>query len=368
MVSGASCSERLQTHTFLGSPKPRLLALLSPFLVSSWPMSLWSHTPFGATLGSFSKTRGYVGVLCMHDTHFARCQPAVSQPARSAYPLPSLHPCLGSHLRLLLWSSTVCMLPAGRLCRLHPPPKKTLKEPCGRIRAAFITERGGFSHPPQRCGCRRTAPGSAAEPQRERCGALRTTSGPVQPSSAHYKPVQPSPARPSPGAVPGVPPPPPRSRRCRSPLGGGGHRSQHHEPDGDRVAPGAVPILQGRQGRAGTRAREAGGEPGWWPRRAWRKFSVSSPPRRLPEVCPQELPGCLGGDGDGVLGAPGPGMSSPLPPASPLSPGSIGSCCLAEVWGDLLKSPGRFVFTEKPLCRDECLLLLLLLLLFLPWK
>lgn len=123
----------------------------------------------------------------------------------------------------------------------HYTSQKNPKEPCGRIRAAFITKRGGFSHPPQRCGCRRSAPGSAAAPQRERCGALRTTSAPVQPSSAHFKPVQPSPARPSPGAVPGVPPP--RSRRRRNPLGGGGRRSRHHEPDGDRVAPGAVPVL-----------------------------------------------------------------------------------------------------------------------------
>lgn len=60
------------------------------------------------------------------------------------------------------------------------------------------------------------------------------------------------------------------------------------------------------------------------------------------------------GDGVGVLGGPGLGVSPPLPPASPLCPGSIRSCCLGEVCGDQMKPPGRFVFTEKPLCREKC--------------
>lgn len=301
----------------------------------------------------------------MHDTHFARCQPAVSQPACSAYPLPSPHPCLGSHLRLLLWSSTVCMLPAGRLCRLHPPQKKTLKEPCGRIRAVFITERGGFSHPPQRCGCRRPAPGSAAEPQRERCGALRTTSGPVQPITSQFSPAQLGPA---PGRCRASPPLPRGAAAVAARSEAAGTAASTMNQTATVSHQGQCQSSRAAKVGPAPGHGKAGGEPGWWPRRAWRKFSVSSPPRRLPEVCPQELPGCLGGDGDGVLGAPGPGMSPPLPPASPLFPGSIGSCFLAEVWGDQLKSPGRFVFTEKPLCRDKCLLLLLLLLLFLPWK
>lgn len=202
-------------------------------------MSLWSHTPLRATLGSFSKTRGYLGVLCMHGTHFARCQPGVSQSARSAYPLPSPHPCLGSHLGLLLRSSTVCMLPAGRLCTLH-----LLKKPQGAVwpdQSSVYHQEGRFQPPPSALWLPplRTWQRSGAA-----AGAVRSPQDHQRSSSAQFGPFQASSAQPS-SAQPrgGAGRPPPRSRRRRNPLGGGGRRSRHHEPDGDRVAPGAVPVL-----------------------------------------------------------------------------------------------------------------------------
>lgn len=258
----------------------------------------------------------------MHDTHFARCQPAVSQPACSAYPLPSPHPCLGSHLRLLLWSSTVCMLPAGRLCRLHPPQKKTLKEPCGRIRAVFITERGGFSHPPQRCGCRRPAPGSAAEPQRERCGALRTTSGPVQPITSQFSPAQLGPA---PGRCRASPPLPRGAAAvaARSEAAGTAastmnqtatvsHQGQCQSSRAAKVGPAPG---HGRLGGSRGGGRGERGE----------SFRFPRPLGGCPKFARRSCRGASGGTGMGSWGHRGQGCRLPCPLPLPCSPDRSGA-------------------------------------------
>lgn len=86
------------------------------------------------------------------------------------------------------------------------------------------------------------------------------------------EPPEPQPDPDSTHTFPPTPhPPPPRSlggagsrgrpvpSRRRSPQARRSRRRQHHEPDGDRVPSRPVPVLPGRQGRAGARVRAGPG-------------------------------------------------------------------------------------------------------------
>lgn len=262
----------------------------------------------------------------MHDTHFARCQPGVSQPARSAYPLPSPHPCLGSHLRLLLWSSTVCMLPAGRLCRLHPPQKK--KPSRSRVAGSEprLSPRGEVSATPlsavaaaaPHLAAQRSRSGSGAEPS----GPPAVQFSPVQPITSQFSPAQLGPA---PGRCRASPPLPRGAAAvaARSEAAGTAastmnqtatvsHQGQCQSSRAAKVGPAPG---HGRLGGSRGGGRGERGE----------SFRFPRPLGGCPKFARRSCRGASGGTGMGSWGHRGQGCRLPCPLPLPCPPDRSGA-------------------------------------------
>lgn len=199
MITGAaaSCSERIQTHTFLGRPKSQLLALFSPFLPRFLLayVTVVSHTPQSHLRQFLQNQRLFRSVV--HAWHTFRSLSAwgVSVcpqrlPAAIPTPLPWVPPRASP--------AEQHRVHAARGPALHiTPPKKT---PRSRVAGSEqrLSPRGEVSATPL-SAVAAAAPHLAA--QRRRSGSGAEPSGPpalqfspVRPISSQFSPAQLGPA------------------------------------------------------------------------------------------------------------------------------------------------------------------------------